>query len=205
MKVVRFILLGLIVGCLVTGCGRKSVPVSSITSNEHKHDSTTTKTEKIITKDIVRDSLIEKKLPSASIAVTLSKQALDSLIKALGTLPKSTTRTLYYTDKTTRAQLAIMMDSLNNIQFKCTSLEKIYYERYVRELHMSETLTNELTKVNTENKSLKETILELQKTPGQKLKDWFNRMVVKIFIGFFVLLIIVGIVLKVYQKIKTFL
>lgn len=204
MKIVFwFILIGCLIG--LTGCGRKSVPVSSITTTTNQKDSTTTKTEKITTKDIVRDSLIEKKLPSASIAVTLSKQALDSLILALGTLPKSTTRTIYYTDQTTRAQLAIMLDSLNNIKIKCTSLEKVYYERYVREVHLSETLTNELTKVNKENNTLKETIKELQKTPGQKIKDWFNRMIVKIVIGFFVLLIIVGIVLKVYQKIKTLL
>lgn len=194
----HIILLAVVFG--VTGCGRKSVPVNSRTLTDQKKDSTTSLTTTTKEKIIIRDSVILKTLPSTTVGITLTKSQLDSLTLALGNLPG---KTAYYTDPKLRAQLQLVMDSLGNIQLKCTALEREYFERYVKEKHHSETLVNELTKVNTENKKLVTEIHELKKSPWHKIKAGLNNIILKICLGIIAIGLIVALADWIKRKLKA--
>jgi hypothetical protein len=127
MKWIIFIGLGLGLG--LTGCGRKFAPVSSHTATTLRTDSVS-KTN-TLRSDSVRyvERIIEKTLPGATIGVALTKMQLDSLIRALGTLPKGTPITL--TDPKMRAQLQLVMDEMGNLKATCTALEYQYQERII--------------------------------------------------------------------------
>ena len=198
MKFLVFILLVVWVG--VTGCGRKSIPVSSITETTTKKDSTTTKTKNVT--DSVRyiERVIEKILPSATVGITLTKRQLDSLTLALGNLPG---KTVYYTDPKVQAQIQLLMDSLGNIQINCTALEQKYFEKYVKEAHYSETLVNELTRVNTENKKLVSEIRELKKTPWEKIKASLNNIILKICLAIIAIMVVVALANWIKNKLKA--
>lgn len=157
-----------------------------------KHDSTT-----------ITETLIEKKLPGATVGVTLTKAALDSLIAALGTLPQSTTRTLYYQDPKLRAQLQLVLDSLGRVQIKCTALEQTYFEKYVKELHYRESLTAELTRVNTEKQKLQTQVRELKQTPWEKIKAAGNNLLLKILLAFLAIGIVVALADWIKRKLKA--
>lgn len=198
MKAAVFILLVVWVG--VTGCGRKSIPVSSNTETTTKKDSTTSVTKNTTEKIIIRDSLVIKTLPSATVGITLTKSQLDSLTFALGNLPG---KTAYYTDPKLRAQLQLVMDSLGRIQFNCKSLEQTYFEKYVKEAHYRETLINELTKVNLENQKLVTEIRELQKTPWEKIKAGLNNLLLKICLAIIAIGLIVAVADWIKRKLKA--
>jgi len=199
MRVAVFILLVFVLGG-VTGCGRKSVPVSSNTETTIKRDSTVDSRQSTVDSIVYIEKYIEKILPSATVGITLTKSQLDSLTLALGNLPG---KTAYYTDPKLRAQLQLVMDSLGNIQFKCTALEREYFERYVKEKHYSETLINELTKVNTENKKLVTEIVELKKSPWDKIKAGLNNIILKICLGIIAIGLIVAVADWIKRKLKA--
>jgi len=198
MKAAVFILLVVWVG--VTGCGRKSIPVSSITETTTKRDSTVSSRQSTVDSVKYIERVIEKILPSATVGITLTKSQLDSLTFALGNLPG---KTAYYTDPKLRAQLQLVMDSLGRIQFNCKSLEQTYFEKYVKEAHYRETLINELTKVNLENQKLVSEIRELKKTPWEKIKAGLNNLLLKICLAIIAIGLIVAVADWIKRKLKA--
>lgn len=198
MKAAVFILLVVWVG--VTGCGRKSIPVSSNTETTTKRDSTVSSRQSTVDSVKYIERVIEKILPSATVGITLTKSQLDSLTFALGNLPG---KTAYYTDPKLRAQLQLVMDSLGRIQFNCKSLEQTYFEKYVKEAHYRETLINELTKVNMENQKLVSEIRELQKTPWEKIKAGLNNLLLKICLAIIAIGLIVAVADWIKRKLKA--
>lgn len=193
-----FILLVVWVG--VTGCGRKSIPVSSITETTTKRDSTVSSRQSTVDSIKYIERVIEKILPSATVGITLTKSQLDSLTLALGNLPG---KTAYYTDPKLRAQLQLVMDSLGHIQFNCTALEQKYFEKYVKEAHYRETLVNELTKVNLENQKLVTEIHELKKTPWEKIKASLNNIILKICLAIIAIMVVVALANWIKNKLKA--
>lgn len=198
MKFMVFILLVVWVG--VTGCGRKSIPVSSITETTTKRDSTVSSRQSTVDSIKYIERVIEKILPSATVGITLTKSQLDSLTLALGNLPG---KTAYYTDPKLRAQLQLVMDSLGHIQFNCTALEQKYFEKYVKEAHYRETLVNELTKVNLENQKLVTEIHELKKTPWEKIKASLNNIILKICLAIIAIMVVVALANWIKNKLKA--
>jgi len=180
---------------MMVACGRKSVPVSFTETSTQKKDSTssvnTTKQEKIISKD----SLAEKTLPGAKVGVTLTKQAFDSLIRALGNSPKGTT--IIYQDNKLRAQLSFKLDSLGNIVAQCVATEQKYFDRFVKEQHYNHTLIDQISKVNTENQVLRETVAELQKKWYQKAGEWILKK-----IAWLLGIVLLGLAFMLYIKYK---
>lgn len=202
MMIKKFFIVCLVVG-VVTGCGRKSIPVSSVTDTTTKKDSITQSNTATVDSIYHSIELIEKKLPGATVGVTLTKAALDSLIAALGTLPQSSTRTLYYQDPKLRAQLQILLTKQDSIEFRCTALEQTYYEKYVKELHYRESLTAELTRVNTEKQKLQTQVRELKQTPWQKIKAAGNNLLLKILLAFLAIGIVVALADWIKRKLKA--
>src|SRR5689334_20288088 len=123
-------------GLFVTGCGPQSVPVSSTESKSKEKDSI------VVSKQIHKDSsffketVTQKILPAASVEITTTKNQLDSLIAALGTLPKSVTRSFYYQDPKLKAQLSIILDSIGRVHFMCTAESQICFEKNVQQARL---------------------------------------------------------------------
>lgn len=162
MKIFRFIVVvSLVWGA--TGCGRKFVPVSLNTDTKQIKTDSTASTKKDSSNVFFKETVDEKKLPEASVGLTLTRAGLDSLLNSLKGMP-SVTRTIVLPDKGLRAQLSILMDSLGNIQLKCTSLEKIYWEKNTTQAIYIEKLVTELAKANHQISSLKETVVKEQKS-----------------------------------------
>lgn len=195
-------LLFIMFGVMATGCGSKVVPVSSITTEKHETDSSTTRKETDKDSSSYRETLTEKKLAGSTVEQTFTKSQMDSLIKALQAMPANVTRTIYRTDPTMQTTLAIMMDSLGRIHIQCATAERTYYEKMVQQDHYISSLVKELTKVNSENSVLKQEITKLKVPFWEQLKNGFNSWLVKILLWF----LAVGTAIVIFREtIKKFL
>lgn len=192
MRLIVFIGLGLLG---VTGCSRKVAPVSS-TKEIH--------TEKTASDSLVTsktdsfshiETVTEKTLPASTVGLSLSRAQLDSLVNALQAMP-SVSRTIVMPDKVGRAQLKILMDSIGNVQFLCTSLEKTYFEKNVQQTHLIESLTVQLTKVNEQLSIKEKEIVELKKGFFARVGDWAQNFALNICL----IIIILGIVVILFRQ-----
>lgn len=153
---------------LVTGCGRKLTSVTSTTHTETLKDSTVVSRQSTVDSSRYVETANEKTLPKVTVQQTFTRAQFDSLINALYAMPNNGTKERIIQDPTLRAQLAIVLDSLGNIQLRCTSLEKQYFEKSVSDFRYRESLTTELTNVNKLNHEQSVQIKEYQKRQGIK-------------------------------------
>lgn len=188
-----------VLGLGATGCGVRTAPVSSSTTQIEKRDSITKVTETKKDSSFYRETVTEKTLPGSTVGVTLSKEQLDSLIQGLRAMPSSVTRSIYRTDPRMQTTLAIILDSLGRIHFKCITSERSYYEISKSQQRWIENVKSENTKIKTENMLLKAEVREMKKSFWEKLKNGFNSWIVRILLGF----IAVGILIVVYDVSKT--
>jgi uncharacterized protein YlxW (UPF0749 family) len=130
-------------------------------------------------------------LPTATVGITLTKSQLDSLITALGTLPSSVEKVIYYQDPKTRAMLSVMLDSLQRIQITCTATEQKYYEKTKEQTRTISQLQNELRKERA-------TTTTLQNEVRQTKIPWYTRLMAKLgsfgtfLIGFLAVIFFLG-------------
>lgn len=193
MKNISSLLIGLVVVVMMTGCGPRIVPVSSTTKTTTKTDSVSNKSE--VTKDSssYKETVKEKTLPAAVVGITLSKQAMDSLIAALSNLPSSVPKTVYYHDPKLRAMLSLALDSLGRFRINCTAMEQKYYERETEYKKF-------ISQLVSENKSLKKEKTTLKSDVKEKRETWLQRTWQSIrrfgfwsfFIGFMVFVLALG-------------
>lgn len=148
----------------VTGCSRKVAPVSSISNTTAKTDSIASITKNDSSSHVHIETVTEKKIPAASVDQSFRPSQFDSLIAALKSMPANTP--IIYQDKKVQAQLKIMMDSIGNLHFKCTSSEKSYFEKNITQATYIKKLESELSKKN-------ELLSTYQKTEVKEVKSWW--------------------------------
>lgn len=160
---------------------------SQVVSSTDKKDSTATiTTTNNITKNdssTYRETEEKKTIAASTIDANLGAVSrLDSIVKALKTLPKGVPREIIYKDKDHSAEFALLLDSLGNIHARCTSLEKTYYEKSVERERYISSLVNQLTQKNIELRETKTEVLQLRKSWWQRAMDLLEYTVVKIFL-----------------------
>jgi hypothetical protein len=147
---------------MIAGCSHRTAPVSSHTETEHVKDSVHSETTVKSDSSYYKETLEEKVLPSAEVGITTNKSQLDSLISALRSLPSNVTKEIHYQDPKARAMLTILLDSLGNIQFKCTALEQTYYQKFVEQQRTINNLTSENDVLKEKNSTLQDTVVKEQ-------------------------------------------
>jgi hypothetical protein len=167
----------LIVGlgvCLVTGCGRKFTPVSTITKTETKKDSTNVTTKTTSTDSSYVEKLIRKILHGTTAGISTSTSHLDSLVSVLRAMPKGAD-TVYLTDPKRDVALRAYYDKLTGkLVLQCQSRDREYFEKVTSyEKRISE-LTNQLITRNTETKTDTEKVVEPKKNIWDGLKEFFG-------------------------------
>jgi hypothetical protein len=162
--------IGLVMVLMIAGCSSRTAPVSSHTEITHEKDSVHSKTTAKSDSSFYKETLKEKVLPKAEVGITTNKNQLDSLISALRSLPSNTPKEIHYQDLEARAMLTILLDSLGNIQFKCTALEQHYNEKFIEQQRIINNLTSENDVVKEQNSTLKTEIIQ-EKIPGWQ-KAW---------------------------------
>lgn len=160
MKIFLFVLGVSLIG--LTGCSVKTVPVSSSIETTLKNDSIHTEKESLKDSSYHKETVEEKTLPGATVGITLSKQALDSLILALGNLPSSVPKVIYYTDPKSRVILSTMLDSLNNFRIQCEATEQRYYQTTIEQGRYIEKLKEKIDSVSRHNTQLTTVVNEKQ-------------------------------------------
>lgn len=135
-------------GVLLLSCGPKTVPVSTT-----GHKTSTTDSSRVVTNthtdsSYYRETVTEKTLKGATVGITLSPAQLDSLVRSLATLPTAVARTVYYQDPQSKAQLKILLDSMNRIRFECAALDQKYFEKSTQQGRYIEKLQTELVEKN---------------------------------------------------------
>jgi len=147
-----------------TGCGRKLAPVSF--DHVLKDSITSVLTTGTIVKDssTLKETFTEKTLPGATIGIRLNKSQMDSLIRALGNLPKGQAVTV--TDPKLLAQLKFVLTANNELIATCTALDRQYNEKMTERLRY-------ISKLEEENKSLKATHSDKSDTVvKEELNTW---------------------------------
>lgn len=172
MTVYRFFFFLFLV-LMVSGCSRKAVPVSVTEIQTERHDSTSVKnTTQHIDSSYV-ETVTEKKISGSHADLQLTKGQFDSLVIALKAMPPGL-REVYRTDPTMQSTLKIMMDSIGHLHFICTTAERTYWEKSIRQQRLIESLTTELTKKNYELTKANETIKEKKRTIFDDIKGFFR-------------------------------
>lgn len=194
----RALVLGLLIGLvMMTGCSRKTVPVSLNTENNSILDSLYSLTADSFDSTYYKETLEEKTTPKASIGITLEKKQLDSLINALGNLPSSVSKVLYYKDPESRAILTVMLDSLQRIRIECEATAQTYYQKTIEQSRTIQRLSSELQAVKAENTKL---VTEVRQ---EKISWWANawlKMKSFGFGAFFVVFMIIVVLIGWYIK-----
>jgi hypothetical protein len=193
----------LIVGlgvCLVTGCGRKFTPVSTITKTETKKDSTNVTTKTTSTDSSYVEKLIRKILHGTTAGISTSTSHLDSLVSVLRAMPKGAD-TVYLTDPKRDVALRAYYDKLTGkLVLQCQSRDREYFEKETHYRKTIEALTNQLITKNLETKTDTEKIVAPKKNIWDGLKDLFNYMgLIAIFV---VVIVSVGVFDKVIHWFK---
>lgn len=170
MRFFVFILVGLGV-CLVTGCGRKFSPVSSITKTEVKKDSTHITNKELHTDSSYVEKLILKILHGSTAGISTNTHQLDSLVSVLRAMP-SGVDTLYLTDPKRDVALRAYYDKLTgNLVLQCQSRDRQYFEKETHYQKQIASLTNELITKNTQTKTDTTVTVEKQKTFWQAIQE----------------------------------
>jgi hypothetical protein len=164
----------LIVGlgvCLVTGCGRKFTPVSTITKTETKKDSTNVTTKTTSTDSSYVEKLIRKILHGTTAGISTSTSHLDSLVSVLRAMPKGAD-TVYLTDPKRDVALRAYYDKLTGkLVLQCQSRDREYFEKETHYRKTIEALTNQLITKNLETKTDTKTEIQKQKTFWQGIEE----------------------------------
>lgn len=193
----KFILGLVVIGLIVSGCSRKTVPISSHTETTTDLDSLYSMTADHMDSSYYKETVEEKTLPGATVGITLNEKQLDSLITALRNLPSSVSRTVYYKDPDARAILTVMLDSLQRVRFECEATEQKYFEKTVQQGRTIKELTTELQSVKELNRKLQSEIRKEKvswwKTTWAKVKSFG-------FGAFFVLFVIALVLLGLFIK-----
>jgi hypothetical protein len=184
----KFSLLILVLGvCLVTGCGRKLTPVSTITKTEIKKDSTNVTNTTTRTDSSYVEKLIRKILHGTTAGISTDTKHLDSLVSVLRAMPKGVD-TVYLTDPKRDVALRAYYDKLTGkLVLQCQSRDREYFEKEIRYQKQISELTNQLITKNTETKTETEKIVEPKKTIWEGLKEFFTYLG---WIAIFVLVIV---------------
>ena len=185
-----------------TSC--KGPQLVSSTVQTHKKDSTTTITKTV--KDSVGyvEKEIQKTLPASSIENTYTKAQFDSLLAGLRQMPQGS-RTIIHTDPKMQTTLSIILDSLGKVHFKCTTLERTYYERDIEKTHYIQSLTAELTKVNEKNSLLTEQVKQYKKGFWEKVQDSLQSFLLKVLLFIIAVGIVVALIEFGWTKIKNWI
>jgi len=193
----------LIVGlgvCLVTGCGRKFTPVSTITKTETKKDSTNVTTKTTSTDSSYVEKLIRKILHGTTAGISTSTSHLDSLVSVLRAMPKGAD-TVYLTDPKRDVALRAYYDKLTGkLVLQCQNRDREYFEKVTSYEKRITELTNQLITRNTDTKTDTEKVVEPKKNIWDGLKEFFSYLG---WIAIFVLIVVsVGLFDKVINWFK---
>jgi len=197
----KFSLLILVLGvCLVTGCGRKFTPVSTITKTETKKDSTNVTTKTTSTDSSYVEKLIRKILHGTTAGISTSTSHLDSLVSVLRAMPKGAD-TVYLTDPKRDVALRAYYDKLTGkLVLQCQSRDREYFEKVTSYEKRITELTNQLITRNTDTKTDTEKVVEPKKNIWDGLKEFFSYLG---WIAIFVLIVVsVGLFDKVINWFK---
>lgn len=173
----KFSLLILVLGvCLVTGCGRKFTPVSTVTKTETKKDSSNVTTKTTSTDSSYVVTMIKKILHGATAGISTNTHQLDSLVSVLRAMPKGVgADTVYLTDPKRDVALRAYYDKLTGkLVLQCQSRDREYFEKETHYRKTIEALTNQLITKNTDTKTNTEKIAEPKKNLWDGLKEFFT-------------------------------
>lgn len=163
-----FVILLVVVMGVTTGC----VSTRPVVSKSIK--------DSVVVHHVVKDSLVyketvsDKVIPESKADLVLygimenqadHKTTLDSLVRALKSLPKGVPITITHGS----AQLQLLKDSLGKVVLRCAALERHYQERETKQAHYNSTLINKLTEKNKQ-----ETLLVDSRSFWQKLWQGLN-------------------------------
>jgi hypothetical protein len=174
MKFLIYIFIGF--GLCVTGC-KTMQPVSSI--QEIKKDSTTTFTQTKKDSSFSFESTTLTPSNSTFDFALGNGLRIDSIIVGLKGLPKSVPKVIQVSSGVNTNQVVLfLLDSMGKLHVHLNTLT----EKMIHKEHYISTLTNQLTKKNEENFSLKKESTEEHKTIWEKLKDSYHQWYVKFWI-----------------------
>lgn len=164
---VKFWLIGLVwvwmlAGCASTHLVQHSTAKTDSTQIESYREST------INDSSFYKEEKQAKTIEGSSVESAYSKTELDSLFAGLRTLP-SVSRTIYKTDPKIQTTLAIVLDSLGKIHFKCITAERAYYETSIRQGRYMESARKEIIE---KDRTIK--LLELQ--IKQQEDSWITKL-----------------------------
>lgn len=157
---------------MLAGCGSPRLVQHSTTTS----DSTKIKTEKETVRtdsSFFRKEQIKRTIEGSTVEGVYSKAQLDSLIAGLQKMP-SASRNVYMTDPKMQTTLAIVLDSLGKIHFKCTVAERTYYEASIEQGRVIENSTRALVERDRAIKVLEETVKQYQQAWYVKLGNFFK-------------------------------
>lgn len=143
MKNILVIILGVGI-VMLTGC-------TSVRPVQH----TIEKTDSVI----IKETLVPVKVPGSAVSTSLSKAQLDSLTRALRSMPANN-RTVYLNDPTLKTRLSFALDSLGKLMIKCESIEQMYMAKLIEKDRY----------INVKELEIR----EQQKSFGQKLSNYFD-------------------------------
>jgi hypothetical protein len=188
----------LIVGlgvCLVTGCGRKFTPVSTITKTETKKDSTNVTTKTTSTDSSYVEKLIRKILHGTTAGISTSTSHLDSLVSVLRAMPKGAD-TVYLTDPKRDVALRAYYDKLTGkLVLQCQSRDREYFEKVTSYEKRITELTNQLITRNTDTKTDTEKVVEPKKNIWDGLKEFFS------YLGWIAIFVVVIVSVCMFDKV----
>ena len=190
----------LIVGlgvCLVTGCGRKFTPVSTITKTETKKDSTNVTTKTTSTDSSYVEKLIRKILHGTTAGISTDTKHLDSLVSVLRAMPKGFgADTVYLTDPKRDVALRAYYDKLTGkLVLQCQSKDKEYFEKVTSYEKRIIELTNQLITKNTDTKTDTEKVVEPKKNIWDGLKEFFS------YLGWIAIFVVVIVSVGMFDKV----
>lgn len=181
--------IGLMMWMMLAGCSGSRLVQHSTTSSDSTK--TVTKTETVKSdSSFFRKDVKEVTLEGSTVQAVYSKAELDSLIAGLQKLP-SVSRTIYMADPKMRTTLAIVLDSLGRISFRCTTAERTYYESSIEQGRVIDKRTKELVEKERTIRYLEEQIKQYEQAWYVKLGNYLKN-------GISAILFIAGLLAIVY-------
>jgi hypothetical protein len=168
MKYLFIIAIGL---GMVTGCGRKLTPVSTIANTTIEKDSSTQKTKTERHDSSYVERYIKKTLHGSTAEIATTIRKLDSLARVLHAMP-SGIDTVYLTDpKKDNALRAYFNKLTGQLVLQCQSRDQIYFEKETGYKKTISLLTNELITYRTKKETTTSTVVVEEKNFWQQLKS----------------------------------
>lgn len=152
---------------LLTAAGCRTTHVSKAETSTQKRDSIRESVTTDSTNTSIRETFTKRKLSGASVGLSFTRARWDSLFTALPLLPAGA-QTIYVKDPESKVQLAIMMDSLNQLSIKASALDQYYFEKITERDRYIQRLQQDLQKVISESDTTKKT-----DTLKEKQGFWF--------------------------------